>query len=156
LLSALATIWAAGDIRLAVGFAVTLIGSAVLMLVYRRLYPPAEAANTFIDWSLTREAADNDGVAIAITDRQGRLVCANDAFGEWFQVFAAPPGLPVGLGGVAQRASAGREAWRDGQAVIDLLEANGARYAIRVLRTGHMEDHLVWRFMRHRTLDLRA
>jgi two-component system cell cycle sensor histidine kinase/response regulator CckA len=62
----------------------------------------------------------------------------------------------VGPGGVSQLTAAGREAWRDGLGTVDLIEANGARHAVRIIRTGRSEDHLLWRFVRHRTLDLRA
>jgi len=154
--SALLVLYATASSTLAAAFAATIVAAGTLMIVFRRLYPPVDAQTGGIDWSLTREAADNDGAAIAITDRAGRLVCANDLYGEWFQGFATPPSLPIGPGGVSQLTAAGREAWRDGIGIVDLIEANGARHAVRIIRTGRAEDHLLWRFVRHRTLDLRA
>ncbi|MBB5687343.1 hybrid sensor histidine kinase/response regulator [Sphingobium boeckii] len=156
LVSGLLLLWAAGNVALAAGFAAALIAACALMLVFRKLYPPQGVGDGAIDWALTRAAADNEGVAIAITDRAGRLVCANDLFGEWFQGFPVPPGLPVGQGGVSQLTAAARQAWRDGEGQVDLIEANGARYAARVMRAGRTEDHLLWRVTRHRTLDLRT
>ena len=156
IMTALLVLWAAGNGALAAGFAAAVIASAVLMLVFRKLYPPQYAGDGTIDWALTRAVSDNDGVAIAITDRVGRLVCANDLFGEWFQGFPVPPGLPVGQGGVAQLTAAARQAWRDGEGRVDLIEANGTRYAATVMRAGRTEDHLLWRFTGHRTLDLRT
>jgi two-component system cell cycle sensor histidine kinase/response regulator CckA len=156
LVSALLILYAVQSSMVAASFAAAIVAAGTLMIVFRRLYPPVDAQAGGIDWSLTREAADNDGAAIAITDRAGRLVCANDLYGEWFQGFATPPSLPVGPGGVSQLTAAGREAWRDGLGTVDLIEANGARHAVRIIRTGRSEDHLLWRFVRHRTLDLRA
>jgi two-component system cell cycle sensor histidine kinase/response regulator CckA len=154
--SALLILYAAANSVMAAAFAAAIVTAGTLMIVFRRLYPPVDTQVGGIDWSLTREAADNDGAAIAITDRAGRLVCANNLYGEWFQGFATPPSLPIGQGGVTQLTAAGREAWRDGLGSVDLIEANGARLAARVIRSGRAEDHLLWRFTRHRTLDLRA
>lgn len=156
LLSALLMLWASQSIAVAAGFAATAVLIASSMLVFRRLYPPQQPVSGGIDWSLTREAADNDGIAIAITDRVGRLVCANDLFGAWFQGFPTPPGLAVGQAGLSQLTAAGRDAWRDGRAEVDLVEFNGTRFSARILRSGQSEDHLLWRFRRHRTIDLRA
>lgn len=156
LLSALLILWTSGNLAIAAGFVAALILFVTLMLIFRRLYPPQQVVATAIDWSLTREAADNDGTAVAITDRAGRLVCANDLYGSWFQGFATPPGIPVGQGGITQLTAAARDAWRDGQADVDLIEFGGKRFSARVLRSGQAEDHLLWRFGHHRTLDLKA
>ncbi|RJF91086.1 response regulator [Sphingomonas cavernae] len=156
LFSGLLILWASQNLAIAAGFVATLVLIATLMLVFRRLYPPQQTVVGTIDWSLTREAADNDNAAVAITDRAGRLVCANDLFGAWFQGFPTPPSLAVGQAGITQLTAAGRDAWRDGQADVDLIEFNGMRFSARLLRSGQSDDHLLWRFRRHRTLDLRA
>ena len=47
------------------------------------------------DWSVTQAAIDRPDAAVAITDRAGRLVCANAKFEAWFGASAAPPRLPL-------------------------------------------------------------
>ena len=47
------------------------------------------------DWTMLRQAVNHDDVAIAVTDRAGRLVCANDLFATWMGGFVTPPGLPL-------------------------------------------------------------
>ena len=45
------------------------------------------------DWAVTRMVADQSSIGLAITDRAGRLVCANELFTKWFNGAAVPPGL---------------------------------------------------------------
>ena len=68
---------------------------AALLLAFRHLYPRETRVERGIDWSLVRMAADQNDVAIAITDRGGRIVCANPALDAMFGGTATPPGLPV-------------------------------------------------------------
>ena len=65
---------------------------AALMLAFRHLHPPEVKVDSGVDWSLVRTAADQDNVALAITDRSGRLVCANPAHEVLFGSSATPPG----------------------------------------------------------------
>ena len=39
------------------------------------------------DWAVTRMVADQSEIGLAITDRAGRLVCANELFTKWFNGF---------------------------------------------------------------------
>jgi len=113
------------------------------------------------DWSVTVAALEiGDGAAggmphpgpgvIAVTDRAGRLVCANARFAAWFGAEAAPPHLPLTAQSAERLARAGRVAWRDGAAQVDLLEGAeayaGLRWRAQAARAGRAEDHLVWRF----------
>ena len=91
-------------IRLATGStAVTLAyagGLVVLALTAfaaarRRATPTDTAESTFPDWSVTVAAIEQPGLAIAITDRANRLVCANAAYELWFGSSHAPPRVPV-------------------------------------------------------------
>ena len=43
------------------------------------------------DWSVTVSAIEQAGMAVAITDRANRLVCANAAYELWFGSSHAPP-----------------------------------------------------------------
>src|SRR3546814_4777016 len=70
------------------------------------------------DWSsdvCSSDLASAD--AVAITDRAGRLVCANDRYEALFGGLPTPPGLPVGDSDVSLLAAAGRAAWRDGSEI---------------------------------------
>ena len=86
-------LWVVGDAAIAAGFSAMVMASAALILFVRRVYPPVVAARLDYDWSLVRDAADNDDAAIAITDRAGRLVCANALHEGWFGGPVAPPAL---------------------------------------------------------------
>jgi len=77
LVSASLVIYTVGDRALAAGFAATVLAVAALLSWYRRLFP-AELADREAtpDWTVARAAADASNMAIAVTDRAGRLVCA--------------------------------------------------------------------------------
>ena len=67
------------------------------------------------DWSVTVAAIEREDCAIAITDRAGRLVCANRRYDEWFGAGHAPPRLPVDAASLERLANAARTGWRDGK-----------------------------------------
>ncbi len=131
-------------IAAAFGAAGMLIGA--LMLAFRQLYPQQARVERGVDWSLVRVAADQDVFAIAITDRGGRLVCANPAHESLFGGTATPPGLPIDAGDINRLTAAGRAAWRDGKAEALGITREGRRLDVDVLRAGAAEDCLIWRF----------
>jgi two-component system cell cycle sensor histidine kinase/response regulator CckA len=96
------------------------------------------------DWSVTHAAIDGLDEAVAITDRAGRLVCANASFAQRFGT-AAPPRLPLDAADPARAEEAGRAAWRDGQAHVAEVTAASGTYSLSVHRAGRGEDHLIWR-----------
>ena len=147
LLSAALVIYAIGDKALAAGFAAMVIAVAALLGWYRRLYP-AETADreAMPDWTVARDAADASNMAIAVTDRAGRLVCASDLFGEWFPGFPAPPNLTAEPGLAESLDAAARSAWRDGEARVEGMGQGALRLDVQVCRTGRSEDYLLWRF----------
>src|SRR5689334_21873790 len=94
--SALLILMALGDWTIASGFAAAIIGLAGIAYAVRpgeqtvvatREVPP--------DWSVIRAAANTGGLAMAVTDRSGRLVCASDLYGEWFSGWPAPSALTL-------------------------------------------------------------
>ncbi|PKP97561.1 MAG: hybrid sensor histidine kinase/response regulator, partial [Alphaproteobacteria bacterium HGW-Alphaproteobacteria-13] len=120
-----------------------------------RLFPGSVAGEAALpDWAMLRQAVDHDDVAIAVTDRAGRLVCANDLFATWMGGFVTPPGLPVDGRGAELLKNAGRAAWRDGEGVADGIGLGPLRLRAQVGRAGQAEDYLVWRFAAHERLDL--
>ena len=147
--------WATRDAVLAAGFlaGLAVTGGAVILL--RRLFPAAVGGEAALpDWTMLRAAVDHDDVGIAVTDRAGRLVCANDLFATWMGGFVTPPGLPLEGRGAELLKNAGRTAWRDGQGEVEDLTVGTLHLRAQVIRTGLSEDYLVWRFSAVERLDL--
>ena len=154
--SALVILWAIGSAGVAAGFGAALLGVGMLAFVLTRARQPEIVAGGEADWSLIREAADNDGTAIAITDRAGRLVCANDLFGQWFDGFSTPPSLPVSDAAAARLAAAGRAAWRDGYGHAERITRDAIELTAEVIRAGQTDEYLVWRFRPVLSVDVAA
>lgn len=98
------------------------------------------------DWAITSAVADQSSQLIAITDRAGRLVCANSLYAKIFGQYLPPTDLQLDSGSGAIAMEAGRAAWRDGEAQADSIRHLGNGYELEVLRIGRGEDHLLWRF----------
>ncbi len=146
--AALLVLWLARNAVFAAGFggaAIALGGAAV---AWRALARPRDEEAGEVDWGLARAIAETSRDAIAITDRGGRLVCANDRYEALFGGFPTPPALPLGEGGEAALASAGRTAWRDGMAGVAQLRLDRRLVSAEILRAGERQDMLVWRFER--------
>ena len=142
-------------IRLVTGnMAVTLAyagGLVVLGLIAfaaaRRRTSPALAGEASVpDWSVTCAALDQPGVAIAITDRANRLVCANSAYELWFGSGLAPPRLPVDAASADSLAKAGRAAWREGESETVTVADEHHAWTAKAHRAGRGEDYVIWRF----------
>jgi two-component system, cell cycle sensor histidine kinase and response regulator CckA len=128
------------------GGGVLALGGLAYALSQRQTHEaPAELA--LPDWSVTVAAIEQPDLAVAITDRAGRLVCANRLFEQWFGAAHAPPRLPADEASLERLAKAARSGWRDGQGRVDLIEnAEGGRWRGEAVRAGRGEDFLVWRF----------
>ncbi len=153
--SAALLLWVVDSAALAAGFLAGLclvIAAAVLL---RRTLPgagPAAAAPP--DWTMLREAIAHDDIALAVTDRAGRLVCANDLYASWFGGFVTPPGLPVEAKAGEALKAAGRAAWRDGHGKAGDLRVGALRFDAEIRRAGRSDDYLVWRFAAITSVDL--
>ena len=154
--SASLVFWGSGDGLLASGFAATTLVLAALLQVFRTIYPPVANTQVDFDWALVREAADNGDVAVAVTDRVGRLVCANALHESWFSGPTAPPALGLSDEDTAALTQAGRVAWRDGRCMLRGLRRDLMTFDAEVLRGGRSEDHLIWRFNAANAIDLAA
>lgn len=153
-----AALWGiSGQPLLAAGFVggVAAIGLA-LRLAIRPGQREAEQDFAIPDWTVTSAAIARDDVGIAITDRAGRLVCANGLMSQWFGVSAAPPRLPLERGSVELLEAATRAAWRDGAASADGLASTEGTWRAEISRVGRGDDYLVWRFAPVVTQDLVA
>jgi two-component system, cell cycle sensor histidine kinase and response regulator CckA len=156
LASAALIFWAVGDAAIAAGFAAAVMALAVLVALARHVFPTSSTDKVDFDWALVREAADNDDIAVAVTDRAGRLVCANSVHESWFGGPVAPPGLGLSDVHGSALASAGKAAWRDGRARADRLKRDLRQFDAEVIRGGRTEDHLIWRFRAANSVDLIA
>ncbi len=146
LAASLATVWfLVGEPLVAIGFASGLLGiGALVWWLAQPRGVSAPAALAMPDWSVTVAAIARDDAAVAITDRAGRLVCANASYDAWFGADHAPPLLPVDDASLERLARAAREGWRDGAGAADLLENGSGRWQAKALRSGRGEDFLVW------------
>jgi len=97
------------------------------------------------DWAVTAAAIGGDGAAVSITDRAGRLVCANALHETWFGTAAAPPRLPLDAAANEALAKLSRAAWRDGSSRTERLVGEGRVWTAEARRAGRGEDFLVWR-----------
>ncbi|MGV7121578.1 response regulator [Sphingopyxis sp. 550A] len=155
LLSVALLFWATGNAVLAAGFLAGLAIAVGGVLLARRLFPAVAVGEAALpDWTMLRAAVNHDDVAIAVTDRAGRLVCANDLFATWMGGFVTPPGLPLDGRGADLLKNAGRAAWRDGEGHASDIAVGPLQLQAQVTRTGQAEDYLVWRFAALERLDL--
>ncbi|WP_232494041.1 ATP-binding protein [Novosphingobium kaempferiae] len=145
-LSALLVWVVSGDTLLMTVFlaALAAFGAGAWALSRRR---PAAAEVEFAqpDWSVTVAGIERPDMAIAVTDRAGRLTCANTSFESWFGPASAPPSLPVVPASLERLADATRRAWRDGHGTAEIVNEDGAHWRADVRRTGRGDDFLVWR-----------
>jgi two-component system cell cycle sensor histidine kinase/response regulator CckA len=144
-----------GMIRVATGSsAVTLAyagGLVVLALTAfaaarRRPASADSAEGAFPDWSVTVAAIEQPGLAIAITDRANRLVCANAVFELWFGSTFAPPRLPVDSASADHLVRAARAAWREGDSEPVAVSDGSQHWTATAQRAGRGDDYLIWRF----------
>ncbi|KTT71550.1 hybrid sensor histidine kinase/response regulator [Sphingomonas endophytica] len=139
-------LWMVGDPMVAGGFlaaalVVAGVGGALIRLAGRS----GEPVSVAYDWELMRVMAEASADGVAITDRGGRLVCANDQYEQLFAGFPTPPSVPLAGDGAGELEVAGRVAWRDGHARVTLRGAVGVIEAT-ITRAGQQQDVLIWRF----------
>lgn len=149
-----AVLWAIDSLAVAAGFfaAAVLIALAATFLRKSAFTADTEPATVEIDWSLANMLASMSTDAIVVTDRAGRMVCANERFGTLFPGYPAPPAVVIGDWAASQLGSAGRAAWRDGQASSGSFDAAGTKLTAHVSRVS--DSLLVWRFAGADAVDL--
>ncbi|WP_347303628.1 response regulator [Croceibacterium sp. TMG7-5b_MA50] len=142
-----------GSLTLAAAYAggVLALGTVALVLLHRRLAQPASGEVLLPDWSVTAGVLEaqgaTSGVALAVTDRANRLVCANSVYAAAFGATLAPTRLPGEEAATEVLVSATRAAWRDGVGgPVAVTGRKGSAWQVDVSRAGSGEDHLVWCF----------
>lgn len=146
-LASLAIFWFATHNLLLLGCAAaSMVGAWAIADHFRRSAPKAIAGEMLPpDWSITHAAAELSQAAIAISDRAGRLVCANENFNKAFPGLRAPPDIGTNEAGRELLVNAGRAAWRDGRASVDGIVKESIHYSVRVARAGTADEYLLWR-----------
>lgn len=136
----------AGDALLAGVYLAALVALGALAWTLSRRRAPAPAPEfAQPDWSVTVAAIDRPDAGLAITDRAGRLTCANACFEGWFGTSAVPPRLPMVDSGVERLVEATRRAWRDGVGTAEVTDELGRHWHAEVRRAGRGDDYLIWR-----------
>jgi two-component system, cell cycle sensor histidine kinase and response regulator CckA len=108
------------------------------------------------DWSITRATAELAGAAVAVSDRAGRLVCANSLFTKWFDSLRAPTDLDVDNAGRELLIEAARAAWRDGQSSVNGVRKASVEYNARAIRSGTGDEYLLWWISPVEKLDIES
>lgn len=135
-----------GNIVLLGSCAGTMIAAAGLVHYYRAGRAVDSTPEfTVPDWSVTHAATQLSTAAIAISDRAGRLVCANDHFSFAFPGLKAPPDIGFDDINRSLLVAAGRAAWRDGSADVHKVHKDGRNYSVTVARAGTADEFLLWR-----------
>jgi two-component system cell cycle sensor histidine kinase/response regulator CckA len=148
-------LWAAGSPVFAAAFFAGMIGAGGLIALGRPAADSAPAQQAGADLALLRAALDTapPAIALALTDGEGSLICANATWSAWFGAAAAP----ADLAGESDRAAilaAIRGARRDRAAIVPPLSL--ANLAVRGEIAVAGSDHLLWRLRRGEAADLAA
>ncbi len=146
-------LWTVGHVAVAAGFAASAIIVAAAVYAARHLFPTEARANAAVDWTVAHALAASASDAIAVTDRAGRIVCANDRYESLFAGYPTPPTLNLGDTDTAALGSAGRAAWRDGEGRA-IIAVGETRVTATIARVG--DDMLLWRFAAASAIDLTA
>ena len=154
--AALIALYVLHSVPVAGGFAAAMLILVAGAFAFNRFAPAANEADSEPDWSVARTLAAASADALAVTDRAGKLICANEPYRALFDGYPTPPGLPLDGGGMADLASAGRAAWRDGAGRIERITSRGRPMAAAIERAGDADDMLVWRFHDTAGIDIAA
>lgn len=142
----LAIVWFSTENIILLGSCAGTIIAAAGLIHFFRSVPAVDSASDLSvpDWSITHAATQMSNAAIAISDRAGRLVCANDHYIIAFPGLKAPPDIGVDDANRALLVAAGRAAWRDGSTDIATIIQKGRIFNVKVARAGMADEYLLW------------
>jgi len=157
-LLSLAILWFSTENIVLLGLCAGAIVASVGLIHYFRAGPAVESAPSFLgpDWSITHAAVQMSNAAIAISDRAGHLVCANDHFTNAFPGLKAPPDLGADGANRALLEAAGIAAWRDGNADIAAIVNEDRTYSVKVARAGTADEYLLWHLAAVEEIDIES
>jgi two-component system, cell cycle sensor histidine kinase and response regulator CckA len=154
-ISSLLLFWAVGEPVFTGAFLAGFIALGTLLLI--RSAPAtvsAEESPARPDIALLRSALDISPSPSAITDMQGRLLCANDAYSAVFGAYAGPLSLNFESSDGQRLRSVARAGRRDGTAEIGGLRFARSELRLAVATVGAAKEHLLWKFDRAQENDL--
>ena len=158
LVASAALVWlVSGDgLLVAILTGTLLVFAGLAWMVANRRFEAVDVEFAQPDWSVTVAAIDRTDIAIAVTDRAGRLACANGSFELWFGTANPPPRLPVDDAAMERLTDAVRAAWRDGHARAEVRTEGdtAADWRVEIQRSGRGDDFLVWRIQPVSSVDL--
>ena len=158
LVASAALVWlVSGDgLLVAVLTGTLLVFASLAWMIANRRLEASDIEFAQPDWSVTVAAIDRADTAIAVTDRAGRLACANGSFELWFGTANPPPRLPVDDAAMERLTDAVRAAWRDGHARAEVRTEGdtAADWRVEIQRSGRGDDFLVWRIQPVSAVDL--
>lgn len=154
LISAAIIFWFSRSAPIAAGFSATILALSALTILARRMFPASNAPEQDIDWTLIRDAIDGDNVAVAVTDRTGRLVCANALYEAWFGGPVSPPMISTDQLQTTRLSDAAKAAWRNGREEAHGIRRDTMLLDVHIQRSGLQETHLVWRYLPSASFDL--
>ncbi len=141
--AAAVVLWALGSVPVAIGFVAAALVLAGVGFGVGRWRVAALPQEPVVDWSLAQTIAAACPHALAVTDRAGRMVCANDRYAALFAGYPTPPGVLGDGVDASALAGAARAAWRDGDARVTVRQGD-APLVVTLARAG--DSMLVWRF----------
>ena len=146
-LLSLAILWfSTGNIILVGSCAAVIIAAGALIHFFRHAGSVEDVVDVSPpDWSIAHATTQLNDAAIAISDRAGQLLCANDHFTKAFPGLKAPTDLGLDEASQSSMVAAGRAAWRDGSAQIDTITKDQRAYSVKVARAGASDEYLLWR-----------
>lgn len=147
LVTAILLYFVSDNVVLPLSFAGAVAALGAAMLLAMRAAPQRDDEELAApDWSVTVAAIERPGVAVAITDRANRLVCANSTYATWFGAAHAPPNLPIDRPSLERLTRAAREAWRDGTGTAERLDSRSGQggWRANASRAGRGENYLIW------------
>ncbi|WP_221792603.1 hybrid sensor histidine kinase/response regulator [Aquisediminimonas sediminicola] len=148
LMTAGGILWVLDEVVVAAGFAAAFITAMALIVLLRQVRPRATAVAAAVpDIALVHDLIAVSDFPIALTDRSGRLVAANDGYARVMTGYPVPPALGLSETDQVRLTEAGRKAWRDGRAFVPGLMLSAGYYNARIQRIGAADDHLHWLFV---------
>jgi two-component system cell cycle sensor histidine kinase/response regulator CckA len=152
----LAILWFSTKNVILLGASVAAIIAVAGLFHFFRSGPGVEGASALSvpDWSITHAAVQLNNAAIAISDRAGHLVCANDHFTNAFPGLKAPPDIGLDNANRALLDAAAQAAWRDGNADVAAIVNEGRAYSVKVARAGMADEYLMWHFVAAEEIDM--
>jgi two-component system cell cycle sensor histidine kinase/response regulator CckA len=148
LITAGAIVWLLDEPIVAGGFAAAFVAAMGLIVLLRHAPArPDEIDAPAVDIALIHGLLTASDSPMALTDRSGQMVAANDAYARALSGYPVPPALGLSDMDQLRLSEGGRKAWREGRATVPGLMLPTGYFNLRITRIGTADDHLHWQFV---------